>query len=163
EVDHPSKATKDYVSGQVPKPNPAHAEIAAQLAKSKSDLAAATAAATKIQPSLTQAETALRNFDTQVAELEKKHSEAQSLADQADSQLAAAKQHRDDLEGQLETAKSSGTPTGGIETQLTQTDAAVAQWAKAVLTRRDAEDDARKKLEATTAARQPAVDARDRL
>jgi tetratricopeptide (TPR) repeat protein len=163
EVDHPSKGAKDYVSGQVSKPNPAHAQVLADLGRAKADLQTATSAGAKLAPDLASAKAAVAGFDTKIADLERKHAEAESQATLADQQLDAAKKHRDDLDGQIEQAKASGTPTTSLETDLAQADKNVAEWAKTATARRDAEDAIRASLDALNAQRQPAVETRDRL
>ncbi|MEQ1507730.1 MAG: hypothetical protein ABMB14_36215 [Myxococcota bacterium] len=164
ETDAVTKATQDYVSGQIEKPNPQYAVVAAELAKAKVEAKAATAQVKALEPQVAAADANVKRFDLDLQAAEKRHTEAQSAYDLAKQQLDGAKQKQDVTETQLEAAKAAGLAEAAtLESELGELAKRVAEWSGVVIQREGVETAARKDLDGIAANRTPAVDAYNRL
>lgn len=166
ETDTVTPATKDFVSGQVEKPNPQHKELTDQLAKAREEEATAKKRSEALWPELQTAEAALKAFDAEVASLEKTAAEAESKFTAANSQLTATRTRRDELQAQLDglIAQNAAKDTvDQVQAQLAETEKRLKEWSEATQVHEKAGSEATGRLTALKAERAPAAEALDRL
>lgn len=166
EKDTVTPSTRDYVSGQVEKPNPKHQELTDLLAKARKDEATAKERSEALWPELQKAEAALKEFDAAVASLEKTRSEADTQFNAANTQLTATRTRRDELETQLDGLVAQGAAQetrDQVSAQIAETEKRMAEWQEATRKHEQAESDAAGRLTALKAERAPAAEALERL
>jgi flagellar biosynthesis chaperone FliJ len=166
EVDAVTPTTKEYVSGQVEKPNPAYTQLAADLKGGLAEEKAAAGEGDKLWPQLKAAEGTLSQYDKSLATAQEVHGEAEESYDTAVKQLKGAKSKRDELDAQIVAADAAGTDQATIasmEAELGQLGLRVSEWSGEVIQREEAEGRARRGLAKATAERAPAAEAHQRL
>jgi flagellar biosynthesis chaperone FliJ len=166
ESDAVTPTSKEYVSGQVEKPNPDFVALAEDLKRGMAEEKAAKGEGDRLWPELKAAEGTLSRYDAAVDVAERAHGEAEAAYDQAANQLKGAKSKRDELDAQIAAAEAAGTDKATLErmdSELGQLGLRVSEWSGEVIKREEAEGRARRGLAKATAERAPAAEAHQRL
>jgi hypothetical protein len=147
-----TKQSRDYVSGQVEKPNPAYAEGKARLQLVSDSKDEATAAAKELKANLEAAEIAVTEIERGIAAATAAGTEAQRWFTLAETQYTAARTKRDQM-----------AETNAATDDLVGAGKRVDEWSEA----RDQAEDALQKAEqdgiALSAERGPAAETLARL
>jgi hypothetical protein len=166
EKDAVTPTTLEYISGQVEKPNPEYAKLQALLTQAIKDEETARKQAATLMPDVDRATAALKGLDDKLALAEKEKAAAQSAFDAANTQLAATRTKRDELDTQLDVLVAQGAGKEAVDAMAAQVADAtkrLAEWTEQVTKTDGAEEAGTSKVNGLQAQRTPAVQALERL
>lgn len=166
EVKQATPQEKEYVSGQVEKPNPVYVDLTAKRAAEEKKEAVAAKQVAELEPQLKKAEESLASFDLQLENLEKEKARVQSSLDMAAGQRDSAKARVAELDADIKLAGSTGSTSATIsdmEDEKKRVQTTLKEWQEQVDTHQASVDAAQRKVDALQVERGPAAEAAKRL
>jgi len=158
--------TKEYVSGQVEKPNPLWADLTARKDQAREIEMISGGQVGVLAPQLKSAQDALAAFDNRAGGAQAEFDGVQAKIDRADSQLKAAQELRDNLLDQLDNMQQEGASAEAIaqwEGKLAEQTGRVNEWQAVVVGLQNTQAASRQELDALAIERVPAAEAVARL
>ena len=158
--------SKEYVSGQVEKPNPIWHQLNDQRDQVAAEEKTASERVAELEPQVKEAEATLRDFDARISKAQTGFDGFQGKIEQAEAQLRAAQAVRDELSSELDGMRTSGGSAEAIsqwEGKLSEQAKRVTEWQTVIMKHQDDQSSFKRELDALNVEREPAAEAVNRL